>query len=172
VDRPWKRKFLGFSFYKNRGVWIRLTSKSLDRVRNKIRELTDRNRSQNLKRRIQILNAYLRGWVGYYALSDAKSTHEELKGWIKRRLRACVWKQWKRVRTRFRELRALGRPDWVAWELANSRKGPWRMADPPLNSALNNAYWRAQGLLSLTECYQSIRQSWRTAGCGPACPVV
>ncbi|MBY6277698.1 MAG: transcription elongation factor GreAB, partial [Symbiobacterium thermophilum] len=75
-------------------------------------------------------------------------------------------------RTRFRELRALGLPEWVVYQLANSRKGPWRMAGGPLNSALGNAYWRAQGLISLTECYEATRQSWRTAGCGPACPVV
>ncbi|MBY6276183.1 MAG: hypothetical protein CWE10_08175, partial [Symbiobacterium thermophilum] len=58
------------------------------------------------------------------------------------------------------------------YQLANSRKGPWRMAGGPLNSALGDAYWRAQGLISLTECYEATRQSWRTAGCGPACPVV
>lgn len=172
VDRPWKRKFLGFSFYKNRGVRIRLAPKSLERVKQKLRELTDRNRSQSMAQRIQTLNAYLRGWIGYYALSDAKSIFERLEGWLMRRLRACVWKQWKRVRTRHRELRALGLPDWVAHELANSRKGPWRMAGGPMNRALGTAYWRTQGLVSLTECYQSLRQSWRTAGCGPACPVV
>jgi RNA-directed DNA polymerase len=172
VDRPWNRKFLGFSFYKNRGVKIRLAPKSVERVKAKIRELTDRNRSQNLSERIQRLNAYLRGWAGYYALSEAKSTFEQLEGWTKRRLRACVWKQWKRVRTRIRELRALGLPDWVVHEFANGRKGPWRMAGGPMNRALDNAYWRSQGLLSLTECYTDLRQSWRTAGCGPACPVV
>lgn len=172
VDRPWKRQFLGFSFYKHRGVRIRLAPKSLKRVKDKLRTLTDRNRSQSMEDRIRRLNAYLRGWVGYYALSDARSAFERLEGWLKRRLRACVWKQWKRVRTRFRELRALGLPEWVVYQLANSRKGPWRMAGGPLNSALGNAYWRAQGLISLTECYEATRQSWRTAGCGPACPVV
>jgi group II intron reverse transcriptase/maturase len=172
VDRPWKRKFLGFSFYKNRGIRIRLAPKSLERVKQKLRELTDRNRSHSMTQRIQTLNAYLRGWIGYYALSDAKTTFETLEGWLMRRLRACVWKQWKRVRTRLRELRALGLPEWVAREFANSRKGPWRMAGGPMNRALGTAYWRAQGLVSLAECYQSLRQSWRTAGCGPACPVV
>lgn len=145
VDRPWRRQFLGFSFYKNRGVRIRLSSKSLERVKEKLRELTDRNRSQSMTQRIAALNAYLRGWAGYYALSDAKSIFERLEGWLRRRLRACVWKQWKRVRTRLRELRALGLPEWVAHEFANSRKGPWRMAGGPMNRALDTAYWRAQG---------------------------
>lgn len=172
VDRPWNRQFLGFSFYKNHGVRIRLARKSSQRVKDNIRELTDRNRSQRMAERIGRVNMYLRGWAGYYALSEAKSAFEELEGWLRRRLRACVWKQWKRVRTRIRELRALGLPEWVAHEFANSRKGPWRMSGGPMNRALGTAYWRAQGLLSLTECYESIRQSWRTAGCGPACPVV
>lgn len=91
VDRPWKRQFLGFSFYKHRGVRIRLAPKSLKRVKDRLRTLTDRNRSQSMEDRIRCLNAYLRGWVGYYALSDARSAFERLEGWLKRRLRACVW---------------------------------------------------------------------------------
>ena len=172
VDRPWRRKFLGFSFYKQKQVHIRLAHKSAERVKDKLRELTRRNRSQNLQQRIQRVNAYLRGWVGYYALSETPGVFRDLEGWLMRRLRACVWKQWKRPRTRLRELRALGLPEWVAREYANTRKGAWRMAGGPMNRALGSAYWRAQGLLSLTECYQATREAWRTAGCGPACPVV
>ena len=171
VDRPWRRKFLGFSLYKNRGVRIRTATQSLERAKGKIRELTGRSNGQSMAARIRNLNAYLRGWIGYYALSDSRSPFEALDGWLRRRLRACVWKQWKLPRTRLRELRALGMPEWVALELANTRKGVWRMAQVT-NRALDNAYWRSQGLLSLTELYQTTRQSWRTAGCGPACPVV
>jgi RNA-directed DNA polymerase len=76
-----------------------------------------------MAQRIRKLNAYLRGWIGYYALSDSRSPFEELDGWLRRRLRACLWKQWKRPRTRLRELRALGMPEWVAWEWAMTRKG-------------------------------------------------
>jgi len=70
------------------------------------------------------------------------------------------WKQWKRVRTRYRELRALGLLEWIVHQVANACKGPWRMAHGPLNQALGIAYWKAQGLLSLTARYQSIRQAW------------
>ncbi|HEY8347364.1 MAG TPA: group II intron reverse transcriptase/maturase [Symbiobacteriaceae bacterium] len=171
-DRPWRRQFPGFSFYKNRGVHIRMADKAHKRVKRELRRMTKRNRSQSMKERIQRINAYLRGWIGYYALSDAKSVFEEIEGWLRHRLRACLWKQWKRPRTRLRELRTLGLPEWVARECAYSRKGTWRMAGGPMNRALGTAYWRAQGLLSLTECYEATRQSWRTAGCGPACPVV
>ncbi len=112
-----------------------------------------------MDRRVEKLNEYLRGWLGYYALADARFFLEDLEGWTRRRLRMCLWKQWKLPRTKLRELRALGLPDWVCWELAMSRKGYWRMASGPLNRALGNAYWRAQGLKSLTETYLSLRQA-------------
>jgi RNA-directed DNA polymerase len=82
-------------------------------------------------------------------------------------------RQWKRFRTRYRELRALLSPERVVGFMANTRKGPWRIAaSPPLKQGLDNAYWEAQGLVSLQSCYHAIRNTWRTAGCGPACPVV
>ena len=172
VDRPWRRKFLGFSFYKSRKTGIRLAPESTRRLKEKLRELTRRNRSMAMEDRIDRITRYLRGWMGYFALADAGQRLEDIDMWLRRRLRACKWKQWKRVRTRIRELRALGLPDWVAHEFANSRKGPWRMAGGPMNRALPDAYWRGQGLPSLTELYRKTRDSWRTAGCGPASPVV
>ncbi|EAX47271.1 RNA-directed DNA polymerase (Reverse transcriptase) [Thermosinus carboxydivorans Nor1] len=174
VDRPWKLKFLGFSMYKAKGgkILIRLASQTIDRVKQKIREATARSAPQSMAERIERLNTYLGGWIGYFALADTPSVFKNIDGWIRRRLRMCLWKQWKRVRTRYSELRALGLPEWVVHEFANTRKGPWRMAHGPMNRALGNAYWRAQGLMSLTERYQKLRQAWRTAGCGPARPVV
>ena len=160
VDRPWRRKFLGFSMYKAKnGVRIMLAPKTKKRVQDRVRELTDRHNGWSMDRRIQSLNEYLRGWLGYYAMADAKEFLEGLDGWIRRRLRMCLWKQWKLPRTKLRELRALGLPDWVCWEYAMSRKGYWRMASGPLNRALGVAYWRAQGLKSPTETYLNLRQA-------------
>jgi hypothetical protein len=172
VDRPWRREFLGFSFYKSRKAGIRLAPGSVKRLKGKLRELTRRNRSQAMKARIDDVNRYLRGWTGYFALADARQLLEDADKWLRRRLRACQWKQWKRPRTRFRELRNLGLPDWAASRIAYSRKGTWRMAGGPMNSALPDAYWHEQGLLSLTDLYLRTRQSWRTAGCDIARPVV
>lgn len=173
VDRPWKRKFLGFSLYLARGgPGIRLAPQTIERVKEKIRTLTARSWSISMQERIKRLNLYLNGWLGYFALADAKGILEELDGWLRHRLRACQWKQWKRVRTRYRELRRFHLPAWKVHELANTRKGPWRMASGPLNSVLTNAFWRSQGLISLVARYHEIRQLWRTAGCGPARPVV
>nr|WP_232070102.1 group II intron reverse transcriptase/maturase [Kyrpidia spormannii] len=162
VDRPWKLKFLGFSMYKRKAgeIRIRLARQSIERVKAKTRTLTARNTPIAMEERIRRLNTYLGGWIGYFALAETPSTFEEIEGWIRRRLRMCLWKQWKRIRTRYRELRALGLPEWVVHQFANARKGPWRMAHGPMNRALGNAYWQAQGLMSLTERYRRLRQSW------------
>ena len=173
LDRPWKRKFLGFSFLAGKETRIRLAPQSVARFKEKLRELTRRNRSQELGERIRRINSYVGGWMGYYALAETPSVLEGLGQWLRRRLRACVWRQWKRVRTRYHKLRGLGLPEDVVGYMANTRKGPWRIAaSPPLHQGLNKAYWASQGLIDLHERYHSIRNTWRTAGCGPACPVV
>ncbi|NHM28900.1 group II intron reverse transcriptase/maturase [Desulfofundulus sp. TPOSR] len=162
VDRPWKLKFLGFSMYKAKAgrILIRLAPQTIKRVKMKIREITSRNKPVSMAERIERLNAYLGGWMGYFALAETPSIFRNLEGWMRRRLRMCLWKQWKRVRTRYRELRALGLPEWVVHGFANARKGPWRMAYGPMNRALGNAYWQSQGLMSLTERYSYLRQAW------------
>lgn len=160
VDRPWRRKFLGFSMYKRKDrVGIRLSPETIKRVKNKLREMTSRSKAKSITDRIKYINAYLGGWIGYYALAETPSVLQEIEGWLRRRLRMCVWKQWKRVRTRYRELRALGLSEPVIHMMANARKGYWRMSRQ-LNNALNNAYWQSQGLKSLTERYYCIRQAW------------
>lgn len=164
VDRPWKRKFLGFSFYKQKAIKVRIAPKSLKRLKDKIREITNPTWSISMNERIQRLNQYLTGWIGYYALADAPSVLEGLEEWIRRRLRLCLWLQWKRVRTRIRELKALGLKKSQAEEIANTRKGAWRTTKTPhLHKALGNAYWQSQGLMSLTQRYSQLRQNWRTA---------
>lgn len=165
VDRPWKRKFLGFSLYHARGgeVRIRLAPQTIQRLKARLRALTNRHWSIPMEERLRRLTLYLHGWLGYYALADAKQVLSEIDAWLRHRLRACVWVTWKRVRTRYRHLRALGLPDWRVHELANARKGPWRMASGPLNSVLTTAWWRSQGLLSIVDRYLQLRQLWRTA---------
>jgi len=162
VDRPWKLKFLGFSMHKAKGgqILIRLAPQTIERVKTKIRDITARNKPVSIAERIGRLNTYLGVWMGYFALAETPSVFKDLDGWIRRRLRMCLWKQWKRVRTRYRELRALGLPERVVHEFANARKGPWRMAHGPMNRALGNAYWQSQGLTSLIERYQRLREAW------------
>ncbi len=173
VDRPWKRKFLGFSFYWSKnGIGIRLAPQTIERVKQRIRELTRRRCTLSIQMRIKQINSYLGGWLGYFALADAKRVLTELDQWLRHRLRACEWTLWKRVRTRYRELRHLGLSAWRVHNLANARKGPWRMAQGPLNSVLTASWFDSLGLINLIAKHHEIRQNWRTAGCGPACPVV
>jgi RNA-directed DNA polymerase len=162
VDRPWNRKFLGFSFLPNRQATIRLAPKTIERFKEKIREITSRTKPMSMSERILKLNQYLMGWIGYFKLAAAKSHCERFDAWIRRRLRMCLWKQWKRVRTRIRELRALGLPDWIVFMMANSRRGAWEMSRNT-NNALNNSYWERQGLKSLLHRYLEIREPLRTA---------
>ncbi len=161
VDRPWRRKFLGFSLLPGQTVRIRLAPQTLERVKDRIRQLTSRTRSQSMEERIRAINSCLGGWVTYFALAETPTSFQELDKWLRRRLRMCLWKQWKRAYTRFRNLRSLGLPEWEAWEGAGSRKGYWRLTgSPPLQKALNIAYWAAQGLLRLSERYHAVRQAW------------
>ncbi|MGE5507553.1 MAG: group II intron reverse transcriptase/maturase [Chitinophagales bacterium] len=162
VDRPWRRKFLGFSLYRHKGgTGIRIAPESLKRLKAKIRKLTRRSKGQSMKSCIQTLNEYLRGWVAYFSLADARNILLGVDQWLRRRLRAFVWKQWKRPRTRWRELRGHGVPEWLVRPAAGTRRGPWFVAaTAALNKALGTAYWQAQGLLSLTACYLRFREAW------------
>lgn len=162
VDRPWKRKFLGFSFLPNRQATVRLAPKTLERFKERVREITSRTKPIPIQERIKRLNRYLMGWIGYFKIASAKGHCKSLDGWIRRRLRMCLWKQWKRVRTRIRKLRSLGLPEWVIYMMCNSRRGCWCMSRN-LNNALNTPYWEAQGLKSLLARYLELRQPLGTA---------
>ena len=159
VDRPWKRKFLGFSFtFHKVNPKIRVSKESIKRFKHRVRELTSRKRSMNMRDRIEKLNRYLVGWLGYYQLAETPTIFEALDGWIRRRLRMIRWKEWKKVKTKYKNLMKLGIKKGKAWEWANSRKAYWRIAKSPiLSRALGNQYWLEQGLKSLSKRYQTMR---------------
>lgn len=160
VDISDNRKFLGFNLYHyHEGIRIRITPQAIKRFKIKIRQITSRSNGQNIIKRILRLNLYLRGWIQYFSLSDTPYILQRLEGWIRRRLRMCLWKQWKKVRTKYRNLIKLGLPDWAALGLANTRKAYWHIAGDSLNSALPNAYWANLGLMSLTNRYCVIRSA-------------
>lgn len=160
VARPWQRKFLGFSFTSRKEPQVRIAKESIKRMKNKIRELTARKKPFPMEYRIQQLNQYLIGWCGYFALADTKSIFESLDGWIRRRLRMCLWKNWKKPRTKVCNLIRLGVPDWKAYEWGNTRKSYWRISKSPiLHRTLGNSYWSNQGLKSLQARYEILRYS-------------
>lgn len=174
IDSAFKRGLLGFGFFRRKGeVRVRIDSKAKKAMRARIRRLTSRTWGISMKVRMAALNRYIRGWTAYFALADTPSVFDEFDEWLRRRLRQVHWKQWPRVFTRYRKLRALGIPVDKAWQWAKSQKGAWRMAgSAPLQRALPNAYWVDLGLRGFSESYRSVRDVWRTAGCGPARPVV
>lgn len=158
VDRPWKRKFLGFSFTFNLNPKIRIAKESVKRMKTKIREITSRKKPYQMEYRIKKLNQYLIGWCGYYALADTPSVFVIFDSWIRRRLRMCMWKAWKLPRTKVKKLIGLGVPKGKAYEWGNTRKSYWRVSSSPiLHRALNNSYWNHQGLKSLSSRYEFLR---------------
>jgi len=137
VARPRDRKFLGFSFTSGKEPKRRIAPKALLRCKQKVRELTRRTRGISLEQMAKELAAYLVGWKGYFGFCETRSTLQKLDRWIRRRLRATIWKQWKRGRVRFRELRQRNIGIALAAQTAGSPHGPWRLANSPaLSSAL------------------------------------
>jgi RNA-directed DNA polymerase len=147
VARPGERKFLGFSFTGEREPRRRIAPKAIARFKGRIREQTRRTRGISLKQMVKQITTYLRGWLGYFSDCQTPSVLQRLETWLRRRLRSVVWKQWKRGRTRFRELRKRGVGKDLAAQTAGSCHGPWRIANSPaLQIALPNAYFSALGL--------------------------
>jgi RNA-directed DNA polymerase len=144
ITHPWWMCFLGFSFTSKRGdTRIRIHSKSIKRLKERVRELTDRNCGRSIHQIIFQLNQYLRGWWNYYRITQGISMFRSINGWIMRRLRAIYWKQWKNPRTRVRELRKRGIFHRQAVTTGNARKGPWRMSRVKwIIIALKNAYFQ------------------------------
>jgi RNA-directed DNA polymerase len=158
VDRPWRRKFLGFSFTIHKEPKVRIAKESVKRMKNKIREITSRKKPYSLEYRIKKINQYLMGWCGYFALADTPSVFRNFDSWIRRRLRMCIWKAWKSPKTKVRKLTGLGIPKGKAYEWGNTRKAYWRVScSPILNRALDNSYWNHQGLKSLSSRYEILR---------------
>ncbi len=124
-----KVKYLGYSFYRYKGKCrFRVHPKSVAKMKDKIRELTDRNNGMSNAVREEKYQQYVRGWVEYFRLADMKSLLGTIDEWARRRIRAVYWKQWKKIKTKYKMLKALGMEHWKAKELACSRKGYWRMA--------------------------------------------
>ena len=159
VDFATKRKFLGFSFYFAKGgARIRVHRKSIDRLKAKMKGITGRSNAMSMGRRITELNQSIRGWVNYFRIADMKNQIREQDEWLRRRLRMCYWKQWKRIGTKCQNLVRLGIPEGKAWEYANTRKSYWRIANSPiLARSLTNEYFKGMGLTTLTMVYESVR---------------
>lgn len=150
VARPWERKFLGFSFTNGKAPKRRIAPTALLRFREKVRELTRRTRGVSLDAMVTKLSRYLQGWRGYFSFCETPSVLRDLDSWIQRRLRAVLWKQWRRGKTRFAELRKRNVSRDLAAQTAGSCHGPWRISkSPALHFAFPTAYFTSLRLPKL-----------------------
>ena len=150
VARPGQRKFLSFSFLGSETIKRRIAAKAITRFKQRVRELTRRTRGVKVETMVAQLSRYLRGWRGYFGFCQTPWVLRSLESWLRRRLRAVVWKQWKRGRVRFAELCKRGVSKDLAARTVGSAHGPWRLSNSPaLNVALPNAYFASLGLTPL-----------------------
>ena len=125
VAFPWERKFLGFSLTWHKAPRLRIARASLKRLEGKVREVLQGARGRSLTHTIEELNPVLRGWAAYFKLTETKRALEELDGWIRRKLRCILWRQWKRPHTRAKNLMKAGLTEERAWRSACNQRGPW-----------------------------------------------
>lgn len=153
-----KVKFLGFSFYKQKkGMRLRVHPKAIAKMKLKIKEYTARSNGWGNEYRIDKLKRYIRGWINYFKIADMKALLKQTDEWMRRRIRMVYWKQWKRIRTRFKMLKQLGIDEGKAWEFANTRKGCWRISKSPiLNRSLDNKTITSLGFLYLFDYYDKV----------------
>ena len=152
VASPWMRKFLGYSLTWHKVPRRRIAPASLQRLGKRIREVLRGARGRSLSHTIQELNPVLRGWAAYFKLTETKRALEDLDGWIRRKLRCILWRQWKRPYTRACNLMKAGLRRERAWRSATNGHGPWWNAGAShMNAAFPKAYFDRLGLVSLLD---------------------
>ena len=148
VDRPWNRKFLGYSFWvaKRREVKRKVAPKALEKLKARVREITDRNGGRSMKSVFAKLRSYLTGWKEYFRLAETPRILSDIDEWIRHRLRMVQLKQWKRGRTIYREMKHLGAAEDVARKVAANSRRWWKNSAKLLNTALPNSYYDRMGV--------------------------
>jgi RNA-directed DNA polymerase len=169
VDRPWRRKFLGFSMTAQRLCRLRVAPQAVKRFKEALRESFRAGRGRNLRGFIASLQPKLRGWASYFSVAETRNVFEDLDQWVRRKLRCMEWRKWKKPRTRMRKLTALGLDRESARFSAFNGRGPWwNAAASHMNAVLPTAHFRKLGLISLLEEVQWLtvlreQRSLRTA---------
>ena len=152
VDNPWNRKFLGFTFTQGKEPnRIAVHESRVKRLKDKIRSITKKMRgskiTESIRKRIMPIT---RGWANYFGIAETRSIFENLDGWIRRKIRDILWRQWKKPRTRYKRLITLGLKEHTARKTAYGGKGPWRMAKTyGMHRALSNGVIEAMGYTSM-----------------------
>lgn len=158
VDNPWNRKFLGFTFTKDKKIAVH--GSRVKRLKDKIRDLGKQMRGNQITYSLRkLVMPITRGWVNYFGIAEQQSIFESLDGWIRRRIRSILWRQWKKPRTRWKKLATLGLKDHTAKRWAYSSKGPWRMARSyGMHQAVGNGVIEQLGYISMKKIIQTRSQ--------------
>jgi group II intron reverse transcriptase/maturase len=166
IGSPVKLKFLGFGLYTRRDgtKGVRIHPKSIKRFKAKVKQITKRNRGRKFDRIVYELKRYTDGWIQYYGIADMKNLMVTLNQWIRRRLRMYIWKQWKKVSARFKNLQKLGATRQKAWEWANTRKSYWHISNSwPLTTTITNERLERRGYADISTKYEAVHLRYRTA---------
>jgi RNA-directed DNA polymerase len=152
VARPWDRKFLGYSMTFHKQPRLKVAPAVVDRIKQRLREVFRAGRGRNLRQVIEELTPVLRGWVNYFRLAEVKGIFEELDGWIRRKFRCILWRQWKRPYTRARSLMKCGLGEERAWRSATNGRGPWwNSGASHMNQCFPKRFFDSLGLVSLLD---------------------
>jgi RNA-directed DNA polymerase len=153
VDRPWRRQFLGYAMTMHKQPRLKVAPASVQRLKNKLRIEFRRGRGRNLGRFItEDLKPLLQGWINYFRLAEVKGIFEELDGWIRRKLRNILWRQWKKPRPRARKLMHRGLDEVRAWRSATNKRGPWwNSGASHMNQAFPKSFFDRCGLVALLD---------------------
>ena len=151
-------KYLGFALGKGcNGVFIRVHAKAWKKMKTKLKELSSRRCVQSVRPALDNIRVFMRGWLNYYGIADMKKKIEELNQWLYHRIRMCIWKMWKRPKTKLRNLRRLGVPEDLAWQAANCRRGYWWTSNTlAVKMAITKVRLIRFGFYDLSEAYQSV----------------
>ena len=151
-------KFLGFALGRNRnGAYIRIHPKSRVKAKQKLKRLTSRSQGRKLDTVLNNIKVFMQGWLGYYGIAEMKSTMDNWNGWLRRRIRMYIWKQWKKPKTRATNLEKLGMPDWMAYRNGNTRKGYWAVAGSGiLTHTITNERLARRGYFDISAAYKSL----------------
>jgi group II intron reverse transcriptase/maturase len=166
VGSPVKVKFLGFRLYtrSNGTKGISIHPKSVKRFKARVKQITKRNRGRSFDRIVFELKQFTNGWIQYYGIADMKTLMGELNQWIRRRLRMYIWKQWKKISARLRNLMKLGVTKQKAWEWANTRKGYWHISNSwPLSTTITHERLERRGYEDISKKYEAVHLRYRTA---------
>ena len=152
-------KFLGFAYGKGKdGLFIRAHPKALLKAKNRLRAITKRNRGVNVRKVMQEIKVYMTGWLNYYGIASLKTKMREWDEWLRHRIRAYIWKQWKKPKTKLKNLMKLGVPEYYAYMAANSRRGYWFTVNTgAVTRGITNERLTRAGFFELSPAYESIQ---------------